>query len=327
MNQGRATADDVARTAGVSRATVSYVLNNNPHQKISDATRARVLDAARRLAYTPSAPARSLSRGRSDLVVMLIPDWPLGPIIPGVMDAIAEGLAPHGLELMMHRCRSGEDVGRLWRAVTPRAVVRFGSLGAEVDAGLRTAQIGYLVEVTDTDSSPGQNLFPGEEVGELQAGHLVERGHLQLGYAWPADDRLEPIARARVAGVRAVCAARGLAEPSQHSVALGVEGAREALSGWLAEGVTGVACFSDDVALALIQAARGSNIRVPDDLALVGVDNQAWGAAIEPALTSVGARPDLIGRAIVDNLVAGLAGQAVPVPPEHLVVLVVRSST
>ena len=73
MGGSRITAEDVARKAGVSRATVSYVLNNHPHQTIPEATRQKVLEAAAELDYTPLASARILSRGRSDVVVMLIP--------------------------------------------------------------------------------------------------------------------------------------------------------------------------------------------------------------------------------------------------------------
>src|SRR4051794_33842882 len=75
----RVTSADVARLAGVSRATVSYVHNDTPQQTISGPTRARVLDAAARLGYAPSAAARTLRTGRSDIVLCLLPDWPIGP--------------------------------------------------------------------------------------------------------------------------------------------------------------------------------------------------------------------------------------------------------
>jgi DNA-binding LacI/PurR family transcriptional regulator len=75
----RVTSADVARVAGVSRATVSYVLNDTPHQTISAATRTRVFEAASSLGYAPSAAARALRTGRSDVVLCLLPDWPIGP--------------------------------------------------------------------------------------------------------------------------------------------------------------------------------------------------------------------------------------------------------
>jgi DNA-binding LacI/PurR family transcriptional regulator len=73
-----ATSNDVARLAGVSQATVSYVLNDTPGKRITAQTRARVLDAAARLGYVPSASAQSLRSGQSNLVLIPIPDIPVG---------------------------------------------------------------------------------------------------------------------------------------------------------------------------------------------------------------------------------------------------------
>ena len=69
----RATSADVARLAGVSRTTVSFVLNDTPSQSISADTRRRVLDAAQELSYAPSAEARALGRGRSTSVLLYLP--------------------------------------------------------------------------------------------------------------------------------------------------------------------------------------------------------------------------------------------------------------
>src|SRR3954454_24687443 len=75
----RPTAADVARRAGVSRATVSYVLNDTPHQAIPSQTRERVRAAAADLGYSPSAAARTLITGRSEVALLLPPDRPIGP--------------------------------------------------------------------------------------------------------------------------------------------------------------------------------------------------------------------------------------------------------
>src|SRR3954447_18722682 len=82
----RPTGADVARQAGLSRATVSYVLNDTAHQPIPERTRQRVLAAAAELGYTPSAAARTLSSGRSDLVLLLLPDWPIGPTVGQLLE-------------------------------------------------------------------------------------------------------------------------------------------------------------------------------------------------------------------------------------------------
>ena len=77
----RVTAADVAARAGVSRATVSYVLNDTPHQVIPETTRERVRAAAAELGYTPSVAARALMTGRSDIVLLLLPEWPIGTCV------------------------------------------------------------------------------------------------------------------------------------------------------------------------------------------------------------------------------------------------------
>src|SRR5918998_6487296 len=81
-NGQRVTSADVAKAAGVSRATVSYVLNG-VHDRISEPTRERVYDAAERLGYVPNAVASALRAGRTEIVLLAVPSWPLGPAVAG----------------------------------------------------------------------------------------------------------------------------------------------------------------------------------------------------------------------------------------------------
>lgn len=305
----RVTAEDVAKLAGVSRATVSYVLNNHPHQTIPEATRARVIDAATALEYTPLASARILSRGRSDVVVMLIPDWPLGSVIPTIMDTVAERLAPHGLEVFLHRCREGRPVRDLWNAITPAAVIRTGSLGIEEDESLRRSQIGFLLELANSEFEPGLVLFPGVQTGRLQAEHLAARGHRRIGYAWPSDPRLETFARARLDGVRQACLDLDLDQPQVENSSFEADEIGRAVHAWTAAGVTGICAFNDELAIGLIQTALAAGHKVPDDLGVVGVDNLPWGALSNPALTTVTPHPDRIGEVVAEHVLAGLEGR------------------
>ncbi len=306
----RVTAEDVARAAGVSRATVSYVLNNHPHQKIPESTRERVMQAAATLEYTPLASARILSRGRSDVVVMLIPDWPLGSVLPQVMDAVATGLDPHGLELFLHRCSRERPVRKLWTAITPAAVVRLGSLGAEEDESLRRSEIGYLLELANTELESGLVLFPGIQTGRLQAEHLAAHGHRKIGYAWPEDARLAGFATARLEGVRQACADLGIDPPMVQDVSYDPATAEKAIAAWKQSGVTGVCAFNDEIALNLFDGLRRAQMAVPTDLGLVGVDNLPWGAHAEPPLSTVAPDPEQIGKVIAERVVAGVNGEA-----------------
>src|SRR3954466_11356127 len=122
----RPTAADVARQAGVSRATVSYVLNDTPHQKIPEATRRRVLEAAARLGYAPSAAARTRRPGRSDGVLGMLPDWPIGPAVGRLLEHLSTALAEAGLTFVVHpRGRSPRPGSEVWKAIGPAAVLAF----------------------------------------------------------------------------------------------------------------------------------------------------------------------------------------------------------
>lgn len=306
MVSSRVTARDVARRAGVSQATVSYVLNDDPRQSIPTETRERVLGAAAELGYTPLASARILRRGRSDIVVMLIPDWPLGPVLPDVVDAASRGLDERGLELFLHRCSRTRPVRDLWAAITPAAVVRLGSLGAEEDESLRRSQIGYLLELANSELEDGLVLFPGVQTGRLQGEHLAARGHRRLGYAWPVDDRLSGFATARLAGVSDASADLGLEPPVVADVGFGPGGADDAVRRWLDAGVTGIAAFNDHVAMAVMASAQRQGVAVPASWGVVGVDNVPWGEHCDPPLTTIAPAPESIGQVIAERVLAGL---------------------
>ena len=309
MSDRRVTADDVARLAGVSRATVSYVLNDHPHQTIPEATREKVRRAAADLEYTPLASARILSRGRSDVVVMLMQDLPLGSVVPAVMDSIAETIATEGLELFLHRCPPGRDIKNLWTAITPAAVVRLGSLGPENDESLRRSQIGFLVELANSELEPGLVLFPGVDTGQLQARHLVSHGHRRLGYAWPDDDRLDSFAGARLQGVQEACRELGVPEPVIETVPFDVAGATAAIQAWRTAGVDGVCAFNDEQALTILRVAHIEGLEVPGGLAVIGVDDLPQARLSVPALSTVAPRPDKIGQFVAHRLMDGIAGR------------------
>ena len=96
------TSYDVARLAGVSRATVSYVLNPVPHRTISSATVERVRAAAAQLGYVPHHMARSLRAGRSDLVLIPQPPLPPGPKLDALIQGIAHDLRQLGYTVVIH---------------------------------------------------------------------------------------------------------------------------------------------------------------------------------------------------------------------------------
>jgi DNA-binding LacI/PurR family transcriptional regulator len=304
----RVTSKDVAEEAGVSRATVSYILNNTPHQSIPESTRQRVLDAAARLNYTPLASARTLRRGRSDIVLLLLPDWPVGPNITTMSERLAEVLVPHGLTLVTHLHLKERPLDEIWRALTPAAVIRLGHLGPDEDERLRKAEVGVLVEVADAEESGAALAFPIQRMGRLQAEHLASTGHRRIGYASPADERLRTFRDNRLAGVREACADLGLDLPDIREVKLDRDSAAGAIRQWRRAGVTGVCAYNDETAIALLAGAREAGVRVPADLAVIGADDHPLAKLTDPALTTVAVDLQRAGKIVAGHVVHGLTG-------------------
>lgn len=312
----RATSADVARAAGVSRATVSYVLNDTPGQKIPAETRRRVLEAAARLEYAPSAAARALRSGRSDVVLCLLPDWPIGQQMGVLLSALSGALARYGITFVAHpAARAERPISQLWKSMTPAAVVAFEDFSDSEMAAMRAAGVAYVeVLLGRSRQRPGELEVPQQRVGQLQAEHLAAAGHLRVGYAYPDDSRLYNFADPRLAGVRTACARLGLAPPAVAVVPLESEGAAAAVGRWHGadEAVTGVCAYNDEVALAVLAGARLSGLAVPGDLAVIGVDDIPAARLCAPALTTVTTDQVLIAEHLTEAVLGLLAGRVDP---------------
>lgn len=301
---GRVTAAQVARRSGVSQATVSYVLNDNPLQKISDETRERVLRAVDELGYTPFEPARTLRSGQSSMVLFVTPDYPFGHVIGEFHDRLVTLLAAQGRTVLTHRLTDKIALLDIVRALSPFAVISM----APVDAAQR-AQLEALGTRVETigfreDGEPGSVDYghPQERVGRIQAQHLFDRGHRRLAYALPGDTRAEMFYGPRLEAIRAFCAAHALPEPLLGDVPSELARASATVGTWHDAGVTGVCAFTDDVALSVIGGAHAAGLRVPEDLAVVGVDDIPLAAVSVPPLTTVHLDSHAMARDLVRPL-------------------------
>jgi DNA-binding LacI/PurR family transcriptional regulator len=328
---GRITSTDVASAAGVSRATVSYVLNDTPGQKIPETTRQRVREAATRLGYSPSSAARTLRRGRSDLVLYLLPDLPIGPTVGDLLGHLTTGLAQHGLTLVVHPAsRDAESMIELARAIRPAAVLTFTAVDEPTRDRLRGFGDPAVLSLLPGD--PGnsrETVLSQGNTGRLQVQHLADTGHQQLGYAWPDDPRVLPFARPRLAGVQQACRDLGLDPPSVQEVPLDVAAAVTAIRAWRAAtpAITGVCCYNDETAMALIAAATHLGLRIPDDLAIIGVDDNPAAALTVPPLTTIRTDTRIFAELCIAILLAQLNRQPPPrILDSTAVRLIIRQS-
>lgn len=321
------TAKDVAREAGVSPATVSYVINDTPSQKISPATRQRVLDAVDRLGYLPSEAARTLRRGSSDTVLFLLPDVPIGFALAQYLESLTDALERNGLKLAARRARSGVPLHELWAGLRPVAVAAFGQIDPVDEEQLRAA--GIPVVSTLLSSGPGRDTasVPQTVIGRLQVEHLAATGHTMIGYAAPDDSRVDEFYRRRLQGVRIECLDLGLDEPVIIQVHLEVASAEDAVMAWLARGVTGIAAYNDDTSFAVLAGMHRLGLSAPGDLAVIGVDNIPLASLASPPLTTIDQNGDKVANYLAELVVHHLRGGPKPKRlSSDTVTLVIRES-
>jgi DNA-binding LacI/PurR family transcriptional regulator len=280
-----ATSADVARLAGVSRATVSRILNGDD-APFPAPTRQRVLDSAAKLNYRPSGAARSLARGRSDTIVVLTPDTQFGSHLQDSVDEVAAQARPYSGNVVV-RVASGTVQSTLESLLrlSPFVVLNFGVLSS-AEAGVLVRR-GILVVPEPSDQDP-QEAAADPGIARLQGDALRRNGRRPMWYAETTDDRPEPYSRERLAALREYCLTEGLDLPRAVPVALDVEGGKRAVAQILAiTDKAAVACYNDGVALTLLAGARELGIAVPEQLAVIGVDDTLAGRLWSPKLTSV----------------------------------------
>lgn len=322
------TSADVARESGVSRTTVSYVLNGTPGATISQATRDRVLATAARLGYAPSAAARTLRSGRSDLVLVVLPHWPIGPVLDTLLDHLADELADRGLAVLVHHGRGPRQLTDLWRAVQPRTVVGFTAFADEDLHAMRQAGIQVVgTRMDGDDDDPTVVSVSQVHIGRLQVAHLAAGGRTRVAWAGTTDGRLVEFARHRLAGVVAGCAAAGLQPPVVRELDLTVESAAAAARDWQAAGVDAVAAYNDEVALAVLAGLRAAGLRVPQDVAVIGVDDVPAAALAAPPLSSVDQAIARQAEYLAACTLAALDGRPTPARPPDLHTVVPRESS
>jgi len=270
-----ATSADVAKAAGVSRATVSQILNGRGG-RFSPGTRERVERLARELQYEPSAAGRTLARGSSDFVIALIPNTTFGGNLQDLFEEATEQLAEQGLTLVLRlSTASPTSLDRVVAGMKPRAVLSLRPF-TEAERGVLEERV-----IPHFDTSQGVDL--NAVIGAMQARHLAERGYPRIAFAHLRDSRQDPYGAGREDGVRNACAELGLPAPVILGAGIDLDEAEGALA--TLEPGFGVACYNDDLAITLLTATHARGWRVPDELGLVGMDHTPLSQATSPRLT------------------------------------------
>lgn len=313
-----ATSADVARASGVSRATVSYVLNNAPNKQISAATRELVLETARRLGHVPNPQARALKVGSSNIVLCLVPALTLGFVFDRALDELTRALGQRGYALLVHRVSGSldsPDVQDVWRYLTPKLILTVaGFPPAETDAVASSAPAPVVSDY---------GAIEHRRIGRMQGRYLIEQGHRTLGFVRPLDPTIRRYATERLSGVRDACKAAGIERPAVVDVDDSLDSYDAARRDLASAGVTAACAHNDDVALMLLAALERAGLSAPDALAVIGSDDVPLA---QRELTTIALDVESYASTVIGRVLTHLGNEDSPAPSTDMLRLVVRTS-
>jgi len=295
---------DVAAAAGVSTATVSYVLNDAPNQTISAATQQRVHAAADALGYILRRTAGHAEARSLPIVLLNVGTDTIGNSLSCVIHTMQEELRHHDCTLVV-TAKGRHDMPELRRTLAPLAVVDI----TRESAGVRD------------DGDWG--FFRGHQAGfpfhsRVQLQYLADLGHRHVGFAVPAGD-IGVFGRRRIDHAHRAALELGLEPLTVVRLSMDPDPRirTEAVRALVRESdVTAVAALDDDVALAFLASMAHLGYSAPDDLAVIGFDDEHQGYLWEPALTTVRIDTAAYGKRAAGLAVGAAAHDWIEAPSE-----------
>ena len=286
------TSGDVARAAGVSQATVSFVLNNNAGQSISEQTRTRVRSAARELGYYPNAAARSLKRGKGSAVLLPLPGMALSNRwLDQFVESSAAPLAAAELNLVTDFTAYADPVEQVacWLRLHPAAVLDLTLGRSDPTRELLTRNGVRLLACGPMLGPRGRTPLETIAIGarRRQLAEVLTRGHRRVVFVGPPEHVLAT-GRGSLVAVLRRDAKRAGASLTVEALPLSGPAARRFAAQWLRDTPgTALCTYNDEYAIALCSALAdaGANLSA---LCLIGVDDVPLASLVTPGLASIG---------------------------------------
>ncbi|MFI2486059.1 LacI family DNA-binding transcriptional regulator [Promicromonospora kroppenstedtii] len=303
---------DVAHEAGVSTMTVSNVVNGRPGA--SEDTRARVLDAVARLGYRMNATARQLRVGRSGAIGLLVPhlDGPYYAHLAARLDTLAHSRGYHVIIERTGASREGELDAISPERVRPYEGVVFSPVQIDT-ADVRAAGIEVPVVLLGERRLAGSfDHVMMDNVGgaELAVSHLLEHGARRIALIGGRPDTgVDSMPTLRSRGYRSAHAKAGVPVDERlvvDAASFTTKDGYEAVMRLHREGITfdGAFALTDAAAMGALRALADVGLRVPQDVQVVGFDNDAEGEYLIPRLTTMDPDNDSMAERIMELLLA-----------------------
>lgn len=332
------TIKDVALKAGVSIATVSFVLNKRPGQVISKQVSHRVLEAAVELNYQPNASAAGLARKRTNNLTIVfykndrLPANPFySSVVHGVVRAAMDAEFNVLFSYVSDTYRGPADLPKVVREANTSGAIFIQHLHPRMVEDIQRLGI----PVVGIDHFPTLDTIDSLQIDNrrgalLATQHLLDLGHRRIVFLRASRQR--PSIAERAAGFRDALRERGL-QPSaliidakEFRFESAHERALEILKGQ--NRPTAIFCVNDDAAAGVLKAAWQLGVHVPRELSVVGFDDIAMSRRLLPPLTTVGVDKERLGSKALERLLELVAGKGGEIRQETVPVrLVVREST
>ncbi len=333
----KATINDVARLAGVSKKTVSRVINNSP--SVHPQTRDEITEIIARIGFHPDPQARGLAFRRSFLIG-LIYDNPNAQYVVNMQMGALDRLRGTGTELVVHPCdwHSETFISELREFLEnqrPSGVIILPPIAEDRrlldlldELNVPRVCVTARAETSAGTSAADRAIVSRDDIGCAEAGaHIAALGHRRIGYIGGNLDY--PSAHVRRRGFEAGLFAHGvtiaadLDETGDYSFDSGYAAARRLFN--RPDRPTAIICANDEMAAGAYKAAYETGLRIPDDLSLIGFDDAPIADRLSPPLTTVRLPTREMARMAADLLISPEQSTET-----HLVVdsaLVVRGSS
>lgn len=289
----RVTLDDVARHAGVHKATASRALNDRTRHQVNGETLERVRRAAKELGYQPDVVARSLRTASTRTIGIIIPDL-MNPIFPPLVRGIEHVLQASGYSALIANTDGLADVeASAFDSLMQRRVDGFilatGRLGDQPFLTAARAR-GVRVVMANRDADTEYPVVMGDNAGGIAEAvdHLLRLGHRRIAHFAGPDDF--STTRSRAEAFTKATSAAGVSGEIIPRVALTADAGERAMDALLARESpvpTAIVAGNDLVALGAIRSMRAHGLDCPRDVSVVGFNDMPFAGDLSPALTTV----------------------------------------
>jgi len=329
------TLEEIARLSGVSRSTVSRVVNQQPH--VSESVRKKVIKVIQETGYQPHLAARSLASNRSWMVGLLLPRSVSGfftdPYFPRLTQGVAQACNQYDFTLALFLVGTQEDEAKILPRLSRKGMldgilIQSGRFGEQLIDRLMKIHLPVVVVGRPLHSAQASYIDVDNFSGAYSAtSHLIRLGYQRIGTitglagSAPTFDRLEGYTKALIDRGR------------NYDPALVVEGDFTEASGYYAmqqllpAKPDAVFAASDLMAIGAMRATREAGFRIPDDVAFVGFDDVSVAIYATPQLTTIRQPITSFGITAIETLIDLIENGIAP--PRRIIMdteLIIRDS-